>query len=144
MTEDGHRVVVMISPEAVSNGSGQEVLVETKFIQATDEIFSAVGLETLRPDFSESGLNLIMEDAHYRVLVRALEQKSGVDVLSAPRLSTRDGGAAQIRITDSHFINGTSFETGPTLDITPSIAADGSGIQINFEARLNLLRKPSE
>ncbi len=42
----------------------------------------------------------IMTDPQFRVVIRALEQRGGVDVLSAPKVTTVSGRQAQIQIID--------------------------------------------
>lgn len=42
----------------------------------------------------------IMTDPQFRVVIRALEQRQGVDVLSAPKVTTVSGRQAQIQIID--------------------------------------------
>ncbi len=95
------------------------------------------------------GLTGILTEAQYRALLRALEQREGVDVLSAPRVTTLSGRQAQIQMADmQNVLNGinpqalvrpgvpspaagtapfltSTVPTGPTLDILPTVAADG-------------------
>lgn len=98
-------------------------------------------------------LSGILTDPQLRVVLRALEQRSGVDVLSAPRVTTLSGRQAQIQVVDiqsivtglnpdalnapgaSRTTNASPFTTaaipaGPTLDIIPYVAADGYTIQL--------------
>jgi general secretion pathway protein D len=95
----------------------------------------------------------ILTDPQLRVVLRALEQRSGVDVLSAPRVTTLSGRQAQIQVVDLQSIvtglnpdalnapgagratNASPFTTaaipaGPSLDIIPWVAADGYTIQL--------------
>jgi Flp pilus assembly secretin CpaC/tetratricopeptide (TPR) repeat protein len=46
----------------------------------------------------------ILTDPQFRVVIRALEQRSGVDVLSAPRITTLSGRQAKIEMTEIRFI----------------------------------------
>jgi general secretion pathway protein D len=66
----------------------------------------------------------IMTDPQFRVVIRALEQRGGVDVLSAPKVTTVSGRQAQIQIIDLKTIvtytqaggvaGGTTTTTGAT------------------------------
>ncbi|MEW6304826.1 MAG: hypothetical protein AB1705_15230 [Verrucomicrobiota bacterium] len=42
----------------------------------------------------------ILTDPQFRIIIRALEQRDGVDVLSAPRVTTISGRQAQVAVTD--------------------------------------------
>jgi general secretion pathway protein D len=46
----------------------------------------------------------IMTDPQFRVVIRALDQRGGVDVLSAPKVTTVSGRQAQIQIIDLQTI----------------------------------------
>jgi len=46
----------------------------------------------------------IMTDPQFRVVIRALEQRGGVDILSAPKVTTVSGRQAQIQIIDLQTI----------------------------------------
>jgi type II secretory pathway component GspD/PulD (secretin) len=98
----------------------------------------------------------ILTDVQARGILRALEQRSGVDVLSAPRLTTLSGRQAQIQVSELKQVvmginhaalvqNGppsgsnvaalitASIPTGPTLDVIPEILSDGT-IRLNLTA----------
>jgi general secretion pathway protein D len=105
----------------------------------------------------------ILTDPQFRVVVRALEQRSGADLLSAPKVTTLSGRQAHISVLDLVQIvtgvdlsqtgggsgaannNATAnvgvvasqitFSTdqlpfGPTLDVMPTVSADGFSIQM--------------
>lgn len=95
----------------------------------------------------------VLSDAQYRSVLRALEQRAGVDVIAAPKVVTLSGRQAQIQIADmksvvsgvnpealrkeggSALTNASPFTTvtvpvGPTLDLVPSVTADGSSVDL--------------
>lgn len=95
----------------------------------------------------------ILTDPQYRVALRALEQRAGVDILAAPRVTTLSGRQAQIQIADLQTIMtginpaalvqpGTAPGTntipyltstipiGPTLDVIPNVSADNQTISL--------------
>ena len=107
----------------------------------------------------------ILTDPQFRAVIHALEQRSGADVLSAPKVTTESGRQAQIEVLDLRTIvtgtgvnqgtgaatpaanNGTiaSVPTtssitpttsliplGQTLDVIPSVSADGFSIQMTL------------
>jgi len=96
----------------------------------------------------------ILTDAQYRVVLRALEQRQGVNILTPPKVTTLSGRQAQVKtvtvryvVTDLDFSqivsNATAeatsaqpkpvaeqFELGPVLDVVPYVQADGRTIQM--------------
>lgn len=105
----------------------------------------------------------ILTDPQFRVVIRAIEQRSGADLLSAPKVTTLSGRQAHISVLDlvqivtgvdlsqtaggSGAANNNStasvgvvassitFSTdqlpfGPTLDVMPTVSADGYSIQM--------------
>jgi general secretion pathway protein D len=95
----------------------------------------------------------ILTDAQYRTVLKALGQRSGADILAAPRVTTLSGRQAQVQIVDLQTVMtainpaalvqpgtapGTntvpyltsSIPVGPTLDVIPNVGADGSTIHL--------------
>lgn len=105
-----------------------------------------------------TGCTGVLTEARYRALLRALEQREGVDVLSAPRVTTLSGRQAQIQMTDLRSVlNGinppalvhpgapppaagtepfltSTVPTGPALDILPTVTADGYTLELHVLA----------
>jgi general secretion pathway protein D len=122
----------------------------------------------LRQTYGQSGslptvgtLTGIMTDPQFRVAVNAIEQRTGNDLLSAPRITTLSGRQTHIAVQDLQYIvttttvNETSttggglaggsgavapsigysaspFSFGPTLDVLPTVSADGFSIQMTI------------
>lgn len=89
----------------------------------------------------------ILTDPQFRVVVKALEQRQGVEVLSTPSVTTLSGRQAQIRVQDlmtvvtgTQAAGGTNVPTtatvacGPVLDVVPTVLADGYTIQLKLKA----------
>ena len=97
----------------------------------------------------------ILTEAQFEVVLRALEQQAGTDVLSAPKVTTLSGRQAQIQVVDlKTYVMGldpkaavqpgnrpagatntnpfltAQVPTGPTLDVIPTVAADGYTIEL--------------
>src|SRR5205807_4123997 len=68
------------------------------------------------------GLSGVMTNPQFQVVIRALNQKKGIDLLSAPRVTTKSGQRAVIEIV-REFRYPTVF-TAPQV---PSITGGGSG-----------------
>jgi Flp pilus assembly secretin CpaC len=66
----------------------------------------------------------ILTDPQFRVVIRALEQRGGVDVLSAPKVTTVSGRQAQIQVVDLQAI---VVDTGVNQTGTGGIGGGGGG-----------------
>jgi len=70
-------------------------------------LFPSAGLTSAAPGiFSAAG---VFTDPQFQVVIRALNQKKGVDLLSAPRITTKSGSRASIEVV-REFIYPTEFE----------------------------------
>ena len=74
-------------------------------------------------------LSGILTDPQFRLVVRALEQREGVDLLSAPRITTVSGRQARITIEDTQtIILGFDVEAlGNQGGVVPGAGAPGGG-----------------
>jgi beta-lactamase regulating signal transducer with metallopeptidase domain len=84
----------------------------------------------------------ILTDSQFRVVLRALEQRSGVELMSAPQVTTLSGRQAQVKISTMQQVvvggadphTSEPIETGPVLDVVPTVLADGFTIQLVVNA----------
>lgn len=68
------------------------------------------GLRNLAGTPAVMTLSGILTDPQFRVVVRAMEQRDGVDLLNAPEITTPSGRQAQIQIVDIQtIVSGTSL-----------------------------------
>ncbi len=116
---------------------------------AIDSLLGLGGAGT-RPDLAT--LRGVLTNPQFEVIVRALAQKKSTDLLSAPRITTISGNAAQIRVVQE-FIYPTEFEppqvsdnvvspftpsgfktreVGVLLNVTPQVGADGYTINLTL------------
>ncbi|MBI5387496.1 MAG: hypothetical protein HZA90_22785 [Verrucomicrobia bacterium] len=98
----------------------------------------------------------ILQPEQFRQVFRALEQRNGVDLMSAPEVITLSGRQAQIKVVDiRHVVTGLDtnrfetnetevsiapvtekFECGPVTDVVPYVRADGKGIDLSVVCSL--------
>jgi general secretion pathway protein D len=71
------------------------------FPSATDNILTS-GLRNTAPALAT--YTGILTDPQFRVVIRALEQRQGVDLLSAPKITTLSARQAQIKVVDVRYI----------------------------------------
>jgi len=122
-----------------------QILVQTRIVELSEEALTRHGLTGLKSDAAETGGQLLLTDAQQRQIFGALEQEEGVSVLAAPKVITLSGRQAQIKIANAHTTpTGESFETGPVLDLVPTVAADGRSIDMRVSAQMRLTRGSSQ
>lgn len=102
-------------------GSGLGGAISANAIDAL--LFPSAGLSSAAPGiFSAAG---VFTDPEFQVVVRALNQKKGVDLLSAPRVTTKSGQMAKMEII-REFRYPTEFSP-PQIPQTITAPKDGEG-----------------
>lgn len=90
-------------------------------------LFATQGASALAPGIF--GLSGVFTDPQFQVVIRALNQKKGVDLLSAPRVTTKSGQRALIEIV-REFRYPTQFGEPKIPDIRSGSA--GSGVSVSL------------
>jgi type II secretory pathway component GspD/PulD (secretin) len=121
----------------VLNTAPAQVMIEAKLVEIATEDYKILGLDrflgntttnkmlappsTTGPVATVTG---ILTDPQFRVVTRALEQRSGSEVIAAPRMTTLSGRQGQITLNNGAVV----------FDCIPSVTPDGYTIQmtINF------------
>jgi hypothetical protein len=133
----GKHALFFIEPQP--GDSPDQISVQTKIVELSEEALAAVGLDALKSDSTETTEQFILSEAQARTVLRALEQREGVDVLGAPRLLTLSGRQAQVKIANVFSSpSGEQFETGPMIDLVPTISADGRAADLRVSAQMRL------
>jgi hypothetical protein len=126
-----------------SGDSGSQILVQARIIELPDEALSRHGLAGLKSEGTEAGGQMLLSASQLKDVMDALKQEEGASILTAPRLLSLSGRQAQIKIADSHSLpSGETFETGPVLDLVPTVAADGQSIDMRISAQIRVLDMP--
>jgi len=137
----GNHALFFIEPVVGDVDSPGQIMVQTRIVELSEEALSRHGLTGLRSDAVETGGQMLLTEAQQRQIFGALEQEEGVSVLAAPRISTLSGRQAQIKIANAHKTpTGESFETGPIVDLVPTVAADGRSVDMRVSAQMRLRR----
>jgi Flp pilus assembly secretin CpaC len=139
----GKHALFFIEPmvgDASSDSPGQ-ISVQTRIVELSEEALTRHGLTGLKSDAAETGGQMLLTDAQQREILGALEQEEGTSVLAAPRVLSLSGRQAQIKVVETTMTpTGESFETGPVLDLVPTVAADGRSIDMRVSAQMRLRR----
>jgi type II secretory pathway component GspD/PulD (secretin) len=83
----------------------------------------------------------ILTDPQFRLVIKALEQRQGVDLLSAPKVTTLSARQAEIKVVDVRYIV-TDIDLGNTGTTTPTLNT-GSVIQ-NTAPTIQPIAEPIE
>lgn len=98
----------------------------------------------------------VLTEPQLRVLLRTLEQRGGVDILSVPRVTTVSGRQAKIELVEKKtIVTGLALPKdktdspstqapyateevpfGPSIEVVPSVLADGRSIQLTVVASM--------
>ena len=136
---NGKRGIVLVEPAIISNAGGTaQVMIQTRFVELSDDALASVGLAGLKSQGKESTSQSILELEQSRLLIQSLETTPGVNVLSAPRVSTSDGRQARVSVTNRRTIDGAEYEVGPTLDVLPQVTPDGKSVEMTIIAQMRL------
>jgi len=84
------------------DGDQSQIYVSAKFIETTEELRGWAG-----------PMDSIFSDAQFQVVMRALSQRKGVDLMVAPSLTLRDGEAGQIEVL-REFVYPTKYDPPST------------------------------
>ncbi len=124
----GSSVPVGQFPVTAGNRSGN-LAISANAIDAL--LFGVPGATSLAPGIF--GLSGVFTDPQFQVVIRALSQKKGVDLLSAPRVTTKSGQRAVIEIV-REFRYPTQFDPPKIPESVGSIpiGGPGTGVSLNF------------
>jgi len=132
----GNRCVVFVMPKVNQVDGGTTVDIQTRFIELPEDAFVTLGLDGLKADGQRSSSQLIMDAGPVEAILEKLKQWQGVNLLSAPRITSANGRQARISMENTRTVDGVTFKAGPSVDVVPTIAADGSSIDLTVVAQL--------
>ncbi|MEO5718882.1 MAG: Amuc_1098 family type IV pilus outer membrane protein, partial [Chthoniobacterales bacterium] len=117
-----------LNPITAGNRSGN-LAISANAIDAL--LFGTAGASSLAPGIF--GLGGVMTNPQFQLVVRALNQKKGIDLLSAPRVTTKSGQRAVIEIV-REFRYPTQFDPPKIPNSVGSIpvGGGGSGVTLDF------------
>jgi RNA polymerase sigma factor (sigma-70 family) len=130
------------SPESVlTNLPPVQLTIEAKFVEALPAVFNDLGWGTLVQASKQGAATGILTEQQSAALFRVLKETAGVDILSAPKVTTLDRRQAQIRAVDLRTIRTGAGElepqeVGPMLDVLPVVAADHATVELTAIAAI--------
>jgi hypothetical protein len=138
-TADGKRTLLLLEPVVGEGEMAGQVTIQARFAEMPEDVLAKVGLDGMKSDAKESTAQSILGPEQAAHLLAALENSPGVNVMSAPRVSTLDGRQAQIKTVNLRtFGPGEIHELGPVVDVVPYLSADGRSVDLTVIAQLKL------
>jgi RNA polymerase sigma factor (sigma-70 family) len=122
-----------------TNSPAPQIYIKARFLTMPKDVFDGMGGVT--------SFNGILTDPNFRVVLHALQQRSGVEILAEPEATLTSGHQVQMRATqiisvitnfclqETNGISGivpqaATVETGPVLDAMPRVLPDGYTIEL--------------
>lgn len=140
-TESGKRTLLLVTPEVSDGDAGvKQVNFQTVWVAGTDDVLAELGLDNLFTDFRTNTVAHLLSDAQTRILMAGLVSGSEVDVLTAPRLTTKEGMPARIDVTQSKTEGDVTIQVGPALELRHTIGADGT-LDLTVNAQFSELKR---
>ena len=126
-TVSGKRGFLLVTPEiAEGDGKGKEITFETVWAEGPDDVLAELGLESLFTDSRTISAAQLLSEAETRSLMTGLIEGAGVDVLTAPSITTKEGVSARVDGRMSKTEGEATVQVGPSVELTPAIKADGT------------------
>jgi beta-lactamase regulating signal transducer with metallopeptidase domain len=152
-------VDVPASPASDAKADGPQIEIEAKFVELSEAAYAeltipgavfaeAPGAKPNEEKQAAGEVTAILEAPKLEALVRALNQKKGVDLVSSPRVTTKPGQKARVEIVrvfnyPTKFVANKEVpptftpkafgekNLGVTLDVVSTIEADGKTIRLH-------------
>jgi glucans biosynthesis protein C len=141
-TRDGKRTLMVLSPTIEKSDTGpSSVMVQSYVVEVPDSVLAELLPEVLQQvnaDHDATSFARSLSAEQLSALMQQFRETKGVDFLSVPRVLTADGRQARVSMGEAVSVGGELQHLGPSLDIVPSIAADGSAVDLAVEAKVRL------
>jgi hypothetical protein len=111
-----------------------QITLQTWIAEVPEDVLSRSVLASLKTYTATDARHTVLSTEDARGIINLLQQTAGVDVLSAPKITTLDGRPARIALGQGEASSGP--QPGPALDFTPVALPDGAGVELNLSANL--------
>jgi hypothetical protein len=141
-TAPGKRSFAILLPNAIATPQGeQQVHVFARWIEVSDDAAAHLQLDTLLNSSGEQSA-LLTADSLPQFL-KSIETTEGAKLVASPRVIANSGHEATVAVTSSIQTPNGPISIGPQISITPTVAPDGSTIDLAVNATLTLNTKDS-
>jgi hypothetical protein len=149
----GKRIFALVQPSRIDatgnviNGDAaqiapvtQQVAVTSKWVELPETAAAKLGLGQDLVNMTGEETAIIHGDA-YADWLKQIEASEGIDIMTAPTVTTLSGRQARLAVTESHPTAQGPVEFGPKLDIISTISDNGH-INVSLQASLTESPKP--
>lgn len=137
-TKEGKHTFVFVDATKIPNEEPLQLDLRTKYLELPDELLAKHGLAGLVSDKNDSTTHSSITREQMLALFESLKDQPGVDLLSAPTVTTLDGRKAQVTSLEVFKApDGREFELGPRVSLTPKVTETGDAIDLGVIAELN-------
>jgi len=142
-TQAGERLLVFITPRMIDAAGNKvdppfsaqtQVQVDAKFVSAPEQVLVKLGLQSLFTEQNDSTGGVTCSAAERQSYLNAIEQSSGGNILSSPRVTTSFGNQATVSVQETQMIAGKNQALGPSLGLLPTLSADGVSLDLDATA----------
>ncbi|MEI7732220.1 MAG: hypothetical protein WCO56_21775 [Verrucomicrobiota bacterium] len=136
----GKRTITLITPVSQAGEQGEpQIVVRSVVVEATDAVWQQVGLGGIQTGADQQATPNSLTGEQMQTLLQSLQSMKDVDVLSAPTVSTINGRAAEISVGGGQQPGDTNAAPGIRLNLTPSLTADRTAVDLNVDMQISTL-----
>jgi RNA polymerase sigma factor (sigma-70 family) len=136
-TPYGKRAMVLARalPESTNP---QALTIKSCVLEYTEEAGLTTGLAQLNTDEQSATKATELSAEQFEAIQAAANRHDGIEFAAVTVLTTLSGRHSEIQNVDSHQTAwGDKYQTGPVIDIIPTIGSDGQSVQMMIAAHLN-------
>ncbi|HEY6169074.1 MAG TPA: hypothetical protein VI454_13610 [Verrucomicrobiae bacterium] len=126
---DGQRGYVLVTPtiDAGAADGGHQTTFDLKIVQVPESQFPQSGLEKWLTANGATDQNAVLDTVATYQLITALNAVPGVDLLSAPKITTTNGGQPSIQFGGSKAVS---------VSLSPTVGPDGRTLTVQTESHI--------
>jgi hypothetical protein len=138
-TPAGRSVWIIVSPtiSAANSATPNVITLELKVVEVPEAVARKAGVAELKTTQIETTQNGIFDGQQAEAFWTQLEEGEGVDLLSAPKVTTVSGRTAQVSALQATIIDGQQYHLGSTVELIPTILDNGS-LKLTLTGRVTL------
>ena len=138
-TSPGKRTLVFVTPTVDSSNGSIQIMFEAKFAEVPLDSLSELGMNTFAgAETTESSLKAMLTGNQFKVWIKYFEQRTGVDLLTAPKIITANERQAQIVVGDEGQIPPTF-----SVDLLPKFTAGQDAMDLSLAVNMQPLHPNS-
>lgn len=123
--------------EPVEESQAPQLLFEARIAELTHERMTELLAEGFPPVGNQRDFTLLLSPDKAEEFIRLLEQSEGVDIVSAPRVTTVDGREAAIAVTEELSLpDGKTLPLGLTLNVLGSLGTDHASVTLKVKVQM--------